>query len=123
MPVIALFRSSRVDQTQYDAIIQELDLESRPAAGILSHACGFDDKGLCVVDVWEFRTDFEIFLSDRLRPAFAKLNIEFSEPEIIEAYSFRVSDDVEQYKGERGATFGAAREGMSSAERPPGTPY
>ena len=53
MPIMALFRSPSVDQAQYDAIVQELDLESQPAAGGLIHACGFDDAGICVTEVWD----------------------------------------------------------------------
>jgi hypothetical protein len=100
MAIMALFRSRRVDQALYDAIIQELDLDQRPAAGALSHACGFDDNGICVVDVWESRTDFDAFLSDRLGPVFAKLNIEVEPPVVLEAYEFSVTEDVDRYKAE-----------------------
>ena len=108
MPVMALFRSTAVDQSRYDAIIQELDLERQPLRGILTHACGFDGNEICVVDVWDSREEFEAFLSDRLRPAFAKLNIDFSEPRIIETYAFSASEDVDRFKAERGPSFGTA---------------
>lgn len=107
MPIIALFRSAAVDQSRYDAIIQELDLERQPLEGILTHACGFDANGICVVDVWDSRKDFEAFLSDRLRPTFAKLNIDFVEPQIIETYAFNASEDVDHYKAEPGPSLGA----------------
>ena len=108
MPIMALFRSPRVDQNLYDAIIQELDLEHAPPAGALTHACGFDAEGVCVVDVWESRRDFEAFLTDRLRPAFAKLNIEFVEPKIIDAYAFTASEETDRYMRQRGAEFSSA---------------
>jgi hypothetical protein len=104
MAIMALFRSSRVDRTAYDAIIQELDLERQPAAGALTHAVGFDDQGILVADVWESREDFEAFLNDRLRPVFAKLNLEFEQPAIIDAYAFTVSDEVDHYKPELAPT-------------------
>ena len=116
MPIMALFRSPRVDQNLYDAIMQELDLEHRPPAGALTHACGFDAEGICVVDVWESRSDFEAFLTDRLRPTFAKLNIEFVEPGIIDAYAFTATEETDRYMRERGAEFSAA----SAAEPAPG---
>jgi hypothetical protein len=100
MAIMALFRSPRVDRTIYDAIIAELDLEHQPAAGALTHACGFDENGVCVCDVWESRQDFEAFMSNRLRPAFAKLNLEFEQPTILDAYAFNVTDDVDRYKPE-----------------------
>jgi hypothetical protein len=98
MAIMALFRSPRVDQSVYDAIIEELDLEGQPAAGALTHACGFDENGVCVCDVWESRQHFETFMSDRLRPAFARLNLEFEQPTILETYAFNVTDDVDRYK-------------------------
>ena len=110
MPIMALFRSPSVDQAQYDAIVQELDLESQPAAGGLTHACGFDDAGICVTEVWESRADFEAFLTDRLRPVFAKLGIEFVEPQILDAYAFMASEGTDRYIRERGADLGAGRE-------------
>jgi hypothetical protein len=100
MAIMALFRSSRVDRTVYDSIIQELDLEHQPAAGALTHACGFDDQGVCVADVWESRQDFEAFMNDRLRPVFAKLNLEFEQPAILDCYAFTVTDEVDRYKEE-----------------------
>lgn len=110
MPVMTTFRSPRINQMQYDAIIQALNLEDQPQAGMLTHACGFDEKGICVEDVWESRSDFDDFLANRLKPVFAKLDLAFVEPEIIETYKFRVSDAVDRYKADHGPTFGAERE-------------
>jgi hypothetical protein len=117
MPVMTLFRSPRINQMQYDAIIQALDLEDQPQTGILTHACGFDQNGICVQDIWESRLDLESFLANRLKPAFAKLDIAFVEPEIIETYKFRVSEGVDRYKLGQGPTFGAERE-WPAAEGP-----
>ena len=110
MPVMTLFRSPSINQTQYDAIIQALNLQERPQVGMLTHACGFDQKGIAVQDVWESRQDFDAFVADRLKPVFAKLNLAFVEPEIIETYKFRVSDGVDRHKVGQGPTFGAERE-------------
>jgi hypothetical protein len=110
MPVMTLFRSPSINQMQYDAIMQALNLESQPGIGALTHACGFDQKGICVQDVWESRKDFDAFVTDRLKPAFAKLGLTFVEPEIIETYQFRVADGVDRYKVSEGPAFGAERE-------------
>jgi len=117
MPIMTLFRSPRVDQKLYDAIIQDLDLEHAPAAGALTHACGFDAEGICVVDVWESRREFEAFLTDRLRPAFAKLKIAFVEPEIIDAYAFTATEETGRYVRERGAGYPSAS-AVEHASRP-----
>jgi hypothetical protein len=117
MPIMALFRSPRVDRTVYDAIIQELDLERQPAAGALTHACGFDAQGICVVDVWESRADFEAFMRDRLQPVFAKLNVEVEPPAILDAYAFTVTDEVDRYK-EEAAPAQASRASAGDEARP-----
>jgi hypothetical protein len=98
MTIMALFRSNRIDQSAYDAIIQELNLEAQPAQGALSHACGFDANGICVCDVWESRQDFDAFLNDRLRPAFTKLNLQYEPPTVLETYAFNVTDHADKYK-------------------------
>jgi hypothetical protein len=98
MPIMALFRSPRIDQALYDKIIQELDLERQPTPGALTHACAFDQDGICVADVWESRQAFDAFLNDRLRPVFAKLGIEFEPPMVLETYAFNVTDEVDKYK-------------------------
>jgi hypothetical protein len=108
MPIMALFRSQRVDQNLYDAIMQALDIDQGPPAGALTHACGFNDQGICVVDVWESRQEFEAFLTDRLAPVFAKLGIDFIAPEIFDAYAFRATENVDGYMPARGAGFRSA---------------
>jgi hypothetical protein len=110
MPVMTLFRSPSINQAQYDAIIQALNLEAQPQTGMLTHACGFDQKGICVEDTWESRPAFDAFVSTRLKPVFAKLNLAFVEPEILETYAFRVSEGVDRYKVGQGPAFGAERE-------------
>jgi hypothetical protein len=115
MPVMTLFRSPNINQQQYDAIIQALELEHKPQSGILSHACGFDQKGICVQDVWASRQDLDSFLADRLKPAFAKLGMTFTEPEIIETYKFRITEGAERYMAGQGPSFGAERESRPTA--------
>jgi|SRR6185312_2145684 len=110
MPVMTLFRSPSINQMQYDTIIQTMDLQEKPQAGMLSHACGFDQKGICVQDIWESRLALESFLANRLKPAFAKLGMTYVEPEIIETYKFAVSEGVDRYKVGQGPSFGAERE-------------
>lgn len=120
MPVMAVFRSPRVNQNLYDAIMRELDFEHQPPVGALTHSCGFDDKGICVVDVWESRADFEAFVTDRLKPVFAKLGIEFVVPDIVDAHAFRATEDVDRYMRERGPEFRARSKAADREDRPSG---
>ncbi|RAK60742.1 hypothetical protein DJ021_13455 [Phenylobacterium hankyongense] len=98
MPIMALFRSSRVDRAKYDAIIEQLDLERSPPPGAMTHTCGFDENGICVADVWNTREDFEAFMTDRLAPVFAKLNLDMERPAIIDVYAMSATDAVDRYK-------------------------
>jgi hypothetical protein len=98
MAIMALFRSSRVDRAKYDAIIKELDLEKNPPPGAVTHTCGFDEAGICVVDVWATREDFDAFMTERLAPTFATLNIEMERPAIIDVYAMSATDAVDRFK-------------------------
>jgi hypothetical protein len=116
MPVMTLFRSPNINQQQYDAIIQALDLEHKPQSGILTHFCGFDKNGLCVQDVWESRQDFDSFVANRLKPAFAKLGMTYVGPEaIIDGYKFRTTEGADRYQVGQGPSFGAERETRPTA--------
>ncbi len=110
MPVMTLFRSPNINQMQYDAVIQALGLQDQPQPGMLSHAVGFNQNGICVQDVWQSRSDLDLFLNNRLKPAFAKLGMTFVEPEIIDTYRYGVSEGVDRYKLAQGPSFGAERE-------------
>jgi hypothetical protein len=51
-------------------------------------------------------------MSDRLRPAFARLDLEFEQPTILDAYVFNVTDDIDKYKpGLAAAAAGQASPG------------
>lgn len=119
MPIMALFRSPKVDQTTYDRIIEALDLERNPPAGSLSHVAGFDAGGACVVDVWESRREFDDFLRNRLNPVFQKLKVDIQPPTVIETYAFNVTDEVDRYKQPIGE---AASARPSTGERPSANP-
>jgi hypothetical protein len=62
-------------QAQYDRIMVELNLQQRPAAGLLSHTAGPSANGWRVVDVWDDQTSFDNFLQSRLGPAIASSGI------------------------------------------------
>jgi hypothetical protein len=98
MAVMVLFRSTQVDPPLYDAIMQELGFDRDPPSGALIHACGFDDDGIHVVDVWETRAEFDAFLKDRLQPVFAKLKVDVAPPVVIDIHALRASPEVDRYK-------------------------
>ena len=65
---------------QYDAVRSAL---SGPLGeGQISHVAGATSDGLCVVDVWESRADFDRFLEAQLGEQLAREGV--PQPEIVE---------------------------------------
>ncbi len=61
---------------EYRAILDEMGVETRPAAGIYLHLTGSTDFGYRILEIWDSREGFESFLQQRLGPATKKLGIE-----------------------------------------------
>jgi hypothetical protein len=70
-----------VTQEQYDAVLEELDLDQNPADGGLLHLASLTPDGLRVVDLWETVEAFDAFSQERMMPAVQNAGIE-SEPRI-----------------------------------------
>jgi len=54
---------------EYRAVLDEMGVENRPAAGILLHLTTMTDFGYRIVEVWDSKEGFEEFLEKRLAPA------------------------------------------------------
>ena len=46
-----------------------------PVQGLIVHAAGSSEAGICSIDVWETKEDSDRFFTDRLTPAMATLDI------------------------------------------------
>ena len=53
-------------QEMYDRTMVELNLDAKPAQGLISHVAGPTESGWRVLDVWNTKADFENFLNSRL---------------------------------------------------------
>jgi len=69
MAVAYLMQFAGVTPEQYDAVMQELNLGSKPPKGALLHMAGPSEDGWRVVDVWESQEIFDAFVSAKLGPA------------------------------------------------------
>ncbi len=69
MAVLYLLEFADTDSKKYDAVMDELDLGTRPAEGALFHAAARVENNWQVVDIWESEAAFERFHKDRLRSA------------------------------------------------------
>jgi hypothetical protein len=54
---------------EYRAVLDEMGVEKRPAAGILLHLTTTTDFGYRVVEIWDSKEGFEEFIEKRLGPA------------------------------------------------------
>jgi hypothetical protein len=54
---------------EYRAVLDEMGVESRPAAGIFLHLTTTTDFGYRIVEIWDSKEGFEEFLEKRLGPA------------------------------------------------------
>jgi hypothetical protein len=61
---------------EYRAILDEMGVETRPAAGIFLHLTTTTDFGYRVVEIWDSKEGFEEFLEKRLGPASKALGID-----------------------------------------------
>ena len=54
---------------EYRAVLDEMGVENRPAAGIFLHLTTTTDFGYRIVEIWDSKESFEEFLEKRLGPA------------------------------------------------------
>ena len=67
-------RDGDTSTTNYDAVVEELNLTDAPD-GLLIHTAGFDHDGgvFRIFDVWESKEQGERFLGERLGPILERL--------------------------------------------------
>jgi hypothetical protein len=63
-----------ISREQYDKLHAELGSEN--PEGLIVHAAGESGSGIRIMDIWESKQQFELFQTERLRPAMLKVGIE-----------------------------------------------
>ena len=61
---------------EYRAVLDQMGVETRPAAGIYLHLTTPTDFGYRIVEVWDSKEGFDEFLQTRLAPATQALGID-----------------------------------------------
>jgi len=61
---------------EYRAVLDQMGVETRPAAGIYLHLTTPTDFGYRIVEVWDSKEGFDAFLQTRLAPATKALGID-----------------------------------------------
>jgi hypothetical protein len=89
MAVVMRMEWPEVTQEQYDATLEAVGWEENPPDGAIFHVAFFDEGGFKVLDVWESRDKFQMFLEERLYPGIRQVGIE-GEPKVTFAEAHRV---------------------------------
>ena len=96
MPIMAIYRSSGVDQEMYDRFRQEVPIEPLPE-GAISHHLAFDGAGVIGIDVWESEAHLEAFARDRLNPGLRRMGLPIEPPQVLDLYELYVVRAADQH--------------------------
>jgi len=99
MPIMAIYRSSNVDQETFDRFRIEVPIEPIPE-GAIAHHVAFGDHGLVGIDVWESKAHLAAFTRDRLNPGLSRLGLALEPPEILELHEFVVAREAQRHNVE-----------------------
>jgi hypothetical protein len=95
MPIMAIYRSSGVDQATFDRFRMEVPIEPYPE-GAISHHVAFDGNGLLGVDVWESQAHLDAFTRDRLNPGLSRLGLTLEPPQVLELHELNIAPEADR---------------------------
>ena len=75
MAVVAIGEVPGRDAAEDARIGQELDVETRPVAGVIARFAGPTERGWRVISVWESEEAFRTFQRERMRPVATRLGL------------------------------------------------
>ena len=96
MPIMAIYRSSGVDQETFDRFRVEVPIEPLPE-GAISHHVAFDGDELIDFDVWESQAHLDAFARDRLNPGLRRLGLPIEPPHVLELHALMIVQGAERY--------------------------
>ena|SRR5215213_8556468 len=76
MTVITTLDIKDMEPGEYRAVLDQMGVETRPAAGIYLHLTSPMSFGYRITELWDRKEGFEEFLERRLAPATQELRIE-----------------------------------------------
>ena len=69
MTVVTTLDVSGLTAHEYRAVLDELDVETRPEPGIYLHITTPIDSGFRIIEIWDEKSGFDRFLEARSTPA------------------------------------------------------
>ncbi len=76
MAVGIVFEGAGVSQAQYDQVRKKVAPDNKLLPGMLYHAGGTTETGLCVIEVWESQEASDQFFKDHLGQALQDAKID-----------------------------------------------
>jgi hypothetical protein len=76
MAVGLIFDGSDVTQAQYEQVFNEVVPDGQAPAGLVYHAGGLSENGVCVIEVWESQEVLDRFFQDKLGRALQNAKID-----------------------------------------------
>jgi hypothetical protein len=76
MAFVAVIEIPGLRTDQYDAVIERMQVVTRPSPGIYLHICALTDEGLRITELWDSEEGFRSFIEERMFPAAAELGIQ-----------------------------------------------
>ena len=65
-------KATEMTWSDYERVVQAMDVDENPPPGLIVHAAGETDGTWQSVDVWESQADYDRFREERLMPAVIK---------------------------------------------------
>ncbi len=72
---------------QYDQVMRQLNLQGQLPPGALYHIAGPSDGGWRIIDVWEDKEDFLLFVQGRLMKAAREAGLPPLQPKFFTVYN------------------------------------
>ena len=82
----------------YDRVMHSLNLGGQLAPQALAHVAGPMPGGWRVIDIWEDKEDFLLFVQGRLRQAMQEAGMPAVQPVFFQVYNTLLPHDGQQYQ-------------------------
>ncbi len=86
MAIGFIFNNPGQTQEQYDAAVEQMNLEESLPEGWIFHAAGPTEDGWRVVEVWESQEAFDAYYQ-RLGPSLQNLGVSLGQPDTFTVYN------------------------------------
>jgi len=80
MAVVVQGQGEGLGPAEYDALLEAVDWENKPAPGGIFHIAWFEENRLRFVDVWESEEHWQTFARERLIPALEQFGVDEPPP-------------------------------------------